>query len=128
MSPLAGSSASTAGDTSAPSEPTIGYFTIWTPDDERTRDFFGGLLGWRFERGGAPRGWHIVDARPGGGIWGGRERSELVALFTVDDLDAAIDRVRRLGGHADEPEDMPYGRSVNCVDDQGLRFDLLQPS
>ena len=75
-----------------------------------------------------PRGWQVVDAVPGGGLWGGQERSELVALFTVDDIDAAVAKVRDLGGEAGDPDDMPYGRLASCVDDQGLRFDLLQPS
>jgi uncharacterized glyoxalase superfamily protein PhnB len=108
------------------SDPTIVYFTVETPDDDRARAFLGTVLGWRFAPGHVPRGWEIVNAVPGGGLWGGREQAALVAVFTVDDVDAAVARVRDLGGDAADPQDMPYGRLATCTDDQGLRFDLLQ--
>jgi predicted enzyme related to lactoylglutathione lyase len=44
--------------------------------------------------------------------------------FGVDDVGAAAERVRAAGGRADEPTDERYGRTCNCVDDQGVAFAL----
>lgn len=46
--------------------------------------------------------------------------------FAVDDIEAAVRRVRELGGEAPEPDPRPDegGRFVRCRDDQGVRFGL----
>src|ERR671924_865573 len=104
----------------------VGYITIAVPDADRARAFFGGLLRWEFAPGSVPQGYQITNMRPMGGLSGGQERPEVTLLFQVDDVDAAVARVRELGGEADQPEETPYGRIANCRDDQGLRFDLLE--
>jgi hypothetical protein len=43
----------------------------------------------------------------------------------VDDVHAAIARVRAAGGSADEPVTQPYGVVADCADNQGMRFALL---
>ena len=48
--------------------------------------------------------------------------------YRVDDIAAAVERVRAAGGHADEPERKPYGLHAECVDDQGATFRLWQPA
>ena len=52
----------------------------------------------------------------------------------VDDLDAAVERVRELGGEVDEMDtgggdeaDARFGRFRFCRDDQGSAFGLHQP-
>jgi predicted enzyme related to lactoylglutathione lyase len=45
----------------------------------------------------------------------------------VDDLAAAVAAVRDHGGQAGEPQQQPYGRIAECIDDQGTHFQLLQP-
>ena len=50
------------------------------------------------------------------------------AYLAVDDLDAAVATVQRLGGAlVDGPVDSPYGRVATVVDNQGVMFQLLQP-
>jgi predicted enzyme related to lactoylglutathione lyase len=44
----------------------------------------------------------------------------------VDDLDAALNRVRERGGRAGEVERRPYGHSADCVGNQGIEFRLWQ--
>jgi predicted enzyme related to lactoylglutathione lyase len=48
--------------------------------------------------------------------------------YRIDDIAAAVERVRAAGGHADEPEPKPYGLIAECVDDQGATFRLWQPA
>jgi len=43
-------------------------------------------------------------------------------MWRVDDIGAAVGRVRAAGGTATEPERQPYGLSSQCTDDQGTRF------
>jgi predicted enzyme related to lactoylglutathione lyase len=45
----------------------------------------------------------------------------------VDDITAAVERVRVAGGHADQPVRRPFGLLADCVDDQGATFRLWQP-
>jgi predicted enzyme related to lactoylglutathione lyase len=45
----------------------------------------------------------------------------------VDDLDAAEQRVRELGGEADEPQPTSGGHFSRCRDDQGANFGLWAP-
>jgi predicted enzyme related to lactoylglutathione lyase len=47
-----------------------------------------------------------------------------VPMWMVDDVAAAVRRVRELGGDATEPELQPYGLLSQCTDDQGGRFYL----
>ena len=83
------------------------YASLWAPDPSRTRRFFGTVLG---DLGGL-------------GVAAADEPT-LMCCYEVLDVDAAVTRVRAAGGVADEPRDEPYGRTVDCVDDQGIPFAL----
>jgi predicted enzyme related to lactoylglutathione lyase len=47
-------------------------------------------------------------------------------MFRVDDIQAAVERVRAAGGTASEPQHEGYGIRAECADDQGVRFLLGQ--
>ena len=104
------------------------YFVIPVPDAERARSFYGSVLGWRFEPGNVPGGYHITNATPPGGLHGGGEGSSPQVFFSVDDIEAALARVRGLGGEADVVQESAgdSGRYVRCRDDQGTEFWLWQ--
>lgn len=104
----------------------VAYLTYASPDDERFSRFFGALLGWHFTPGSVPRGWQVPGASPASGLAGGATGPGVSPTFVVDDVDAAVRRVRELGGSADDAQPMPYGRLAECVDDQGFAFSLLQ--
>jgi predicted enzyme related to lactoylglutathione lyase len=48
--------------------------------------------------------------------------------YRVDDIAAAVERVRAAGGHADEPGRRRFGLFAECIDDQGATFRLWQPA
>jgi predicted enzyme related to lactoylglutathione lyase len=48
--------------------------------------------------------------------------------YRIDDIAAAVERVRAAGGRADEPARLRFGLSTECVDDQGITFRLWQPT
>ncbi|GLZ05065.1 glyoxalase [Actinomadura sp. NBRC 104412] len=124
-------SAGTAGP-SRPADPAAGevtYLTMEVPDSARARAFFGAVLGWDFVPGRVPDGWS-VRSRGGGevypmtGMHGGHDTSTVVPVYAVQDIDAAVARVRAAGGTASDPESHPYGTLAECTDDQGTRFYL----
>jgi predicted enzyme related to lactoylglutathione lyase len=102
----------------------VAYVTLEVVDSTRARAFMGAVLGWRFTPGGVPDGWQVDDVRPMVGLHGGHEVATGVPMYRVEDLPAALERVREAGGSAADPERHPYGLTATCVDDQGTRFYL----
>jgi predicted enzyme related to lactoylglutathione lyase len=109
-----------------PGAPT--FFEIGVPDAARARTFYGGLLGWTFHTTAGQQAW-IETPTVRGGIHDGDEDRRIVLYFSVPDLDAAVARLRELGGTADDPgpAEPGFGRFASCRDDQGTPFGLHQP-
>ena len=105
----------------------IGYASLWVPNVERAAAFYSTVLGWHYGAGSGPGGRQVEGQSLHHGLWGGEPRSTLFLCFAVDDVDAAIARVRAAGGTAEEPAVAPYGRVAGCVDDQGVRFAVYLP-
>ncbi|MBB5854214.1 VOC family protein [Amycolatopsis umgeniensis] len=104
-----------------------GYFTFQVPDDTRAKAFYGAVLGWQFSPGRVEGGWGVEGSGLQGGLWGGPGRQVgWKVMYAVDDLAAALDRVRAQGGQTGETEQQPYGLSADCVDDQGIEFWLWE--
>ena len=103
------------------------YFTFQVPESEAAKSFYGTVLGWQFTPGSAPDAWRIDGDGQPGGLWGGPGRQVgWKLMFAVDDLDAALARVREQGGRAGEVEHHPYGITADCVDNQGIEFWLWE--
>jgi predicted enzyme related to lactoylglutathione lyase len=71
-------------------------------------------------------GWNVEGTVPMAGLAGGADRASVVPMFRVDDVEAAVRRVRAAGGTATAVERMPYGLTSDCTDDQGTPFYLGQ--
>ncbi|HEY7946600.1 MAG TPA: VOC family protein [Acidimicrobiales bacterium] len=104
----------------------VSYITMEVVDSAAVRAFYGSVLGWRFAPGHVEDGWGTDDVVPMTGLHGGHPLATVVPMYLVDDIYAAVARVRGAGGSASEPERQPYGVSADCVDDQGTRFYLGQ--
>jgi predicted enzyme related to lactoylglutathione lyase len=104
----------------------VTYVSLWIPDVARAAEFFGNLFDWQYldEPAESAQGRQIAGGALPHGLWGGQARSTLYLAFAVDDIDAAIERVRQAGGVAAVPDDRPYGRLAECVDDQDMPFAL----
>lgn len=102
----------------------LSYLTLQVVDSARARAFYGGVLGWRFSSGRVQDGWGVEDIVAMTGLAGGSDVGTGVPMWRVDDIDGAVDRVRRAGGTATDPERQPYGTTSTCTDDQGTRFYL----
>jgi predicted enzyme related to lactoylglutathione lyase len=104
----------------------VAYLTFEVSDSARARAFYGSVLGLQFTPGRVQDGWNIAEIAPMSGLSGGHPRATIVPMYAVDDLGAAVERVRALGGAATEPSRQPYGLTSTCTDDQGTRFYLGQ--
>lgn len=105
----------------------VSYFELPSTDIEATRQFWGGLFGWEFRAGKQPEYDMIHGAKPMGGAPHDDASRHPRLFFSVDDIDAAVEKVRALGGTAEEPVSIPSGGAfVHCRDNQGLPFSLSQ--
>jgi predicted enzyme related to lactoylglutathione lyase len=102
------------------------YLVFEFPDAARAQAFYGSVLGLRFDPGRGPDSWNVPDVAPMSGLSGGAQRATVVPMFRVDDIQAAVERVRAAGGTASEPKHEGYGIRAECADDQGIRFHLGQ--
>jgi len=104
-----------------------GYFTFQVPVADAAKAFYESVLGWQFSPGRTPGRWSFEGNGLQGGMGEGAGRQiGWKLMYAVDDLDAALDRVRAQGGQAGEPESQPYGLMADCVDNQGIEFWLWQ--
>jgi predicted enzyme related to lactoylglutathione lyase len=102
----------------------LSYVTLEVVDSTRFRTFYGQVLGWTFTSGTVEDGWSVQGVSPMTGMHGGKTADTIVPMWKVDDVAAAVERVRAAGGTATEPERQPYGITSEGTDDQGVRFYL----
>jgi predicted enzyme related to lactoylglutathione lyase len=103
----------------------VSYITYEVTDSSAFRAFYSRVLFWTFEPGRIEDGWQVQQTHPMAGVAGGSTQQVTVPMWTVEDVDAAVARVREAGGTViDEPSQQPYGKSAQCTDDQGTRFYL----
>ena len=109
----------------------LSFFELGTEDPKRARAFYEGLFGWDFEPGPSGEGFVIETPNTPGGMHGGDAGATPYVFFAIDDLEAAVERVRELGGEiqdmdvdGDDEAAAKYGRFKLCKDDQGSPFGL----
>jgi uncharacterized glyoxalase superfamily protein PhnB len=107
----------------------IANITMVTPDSDRAKTFYETVLQLPFHPGSVAGSWNSPDINPRLGIWSPADTNPAVQLcYRVDDIDAAVTRVRDAGGTAAQVTREPYGLMVECTDDQGVDFQLWQPA
>ena len=105
----------------------LSYITYFAEDSADFRAFYSRVLYWTFEPGRIHDGWAVQNAHPMAGMAGGSPTPVTVPMWTVEDVDAAAERVRAAGGTViEEPSTQSYGKSALCADDQGAQFYLGQ--
>ena len=124
-----GAQPSGAGRAAAPlRQGDIGYASLWVPDVARAAAFYGAVLGVEYVPADDSHGRQAADLRPPQGFWETADRPMLFCSYVVDDAAEAVARVRAAGGQAGEPVQRQYGLSADCVDTDGVRFAVHQPS
>jgi uncharacterized glyoxalase superfamily protein PhnB len=115
------------GDATRLRQGDIVRVSMVTPDADRAREFYEAVLQVPFTAGGTPGAW-AAETEPAFGMWSPPEvEPEVQPCFRVDDIDAAVTRVRGAGGLAGQVDRGPHGLLAECEDDQGAHFQLWQP-
>jgi uncharacterized glyoxalase superfamily protein PhnB len=105
----------------------VANVTMVARDAHRAMEFYQAVLRVPFSEG-HPGAWRTAQTTPPLNIFASeRGEPEVQLSYYVDDIAAAVERVRDAGGHAGQPERKPYGLLADCVDDQGATFRLWQP-
>ncbi len=108
----------------------IVHFEIPADDTVRGREFWGSLFGWEFDSYPGPSEYHMARMTEQSGVAitnmePGKRGAR--AYFDVEDINAGAQRVKELGGEADEPQAVPsMGWFATCKDPQGNEFGLWQ--
>ncbi|MEW2634042.1 VOC family protein [Streptomyces sp. NPDC048389] len=109
----------------------ISFFGLGVADAGQARTFHRGLFGWTFDAGTTEGGGYSIRTP---NIPGGDAGPSPCLFFKVDDMRAAVARVRELGGSVDDADVggdeetvARFGRFRLCHDDQGSPFGFHQP-
>lgn len=103
----------------------LSYLTYEVTDSAAFKSFYSRVLFWTFSPGRIADGWQVEQTHPMAGVAGGNTAQVAVPMWAVEDVDAAVARVRAAGGTViEEPSQQSYGKSALCTDDQGSRFYL----
>jgi hypothetical protein len=112
---------------SAPVE--LGYYTVSVKDLERGKAFYGALFGWAFDADSSHATYaHVGNTALPMGLTAGEPDALPNLYYRVAELDAALAKLKALGGSAKEPFTSGSGRSATCTDDQGTVFSLWEPA
>lgn len=112
----------------------ISFISVGEGDVARERAFYAAVLGWRFED--AAGGAAIAGAGVPAGVHGGDPEAGPYVFLRVDDLEAALARIRELDGargefgeerEAGDDEAARFGRFVWYRDDRRSGFGLHEP-
>lgn len=104
------------------------HFELPTRDSARAKEFYGSLFGWQFQSYG-DMDYHLTQTAEwqGGAVSGMQDGQHPTIYFDVDDIDAALARVRELGGEAEEKMPVPgMGWFAACKDPGGTNFSIWQ--
>jgi predicted enzyme related to lactoylglutathione lyase len=106
------------------------HYEISAADVDRAQGFWSGLFGWQFGDSVMPEGEYRMartGEQSGAALSSHGEPGNPNVYFDVDDIDAAIARVRELGGQADDKQPVPQmGWFTACRDTEGNAFSLWQ--
>src|SRR5688500_7918295 len=105
------------------------HFEVPADDTERAKEFYSTLFDWRFREWQGPVEYHMLEEgfEPGGAIYPSQAGEKgAIIYFDTEDMDASIERVKELGGSADDKQPIPaIGWYARCEDTEGNPFSLF---
>lgn len=118
---------------------TWSWNELMTRDIDAATAFYTEVFGWTYEAMEMPAGtYHVIEGGDEGGLGGlmamppgvpDMVPNHWAVYFMVADADAAVDRVRELGGQVVQgPDDAGVGRIAMVHDPMGGSFSILEPA
>lgn len=108
----------------------IVHYEISASDVGRAQGFWSGLFGWEFGESAMPEGEYRmaqINDTSGAALSSYGDPGHPNVYFDVDDIDAALAKVRELGGSADDKQPVPsMGWFAACKDTEGNAFSVWQ--
>jgi uncharacterized protein len=106
------------------------HYEIVATDVDRAQRFWQGVFGWSFGESVMPDGDYRmaqVTEQSGAALSSYGEPGHPTVYHGVEDIEAAIAKVRELGGEADDKQPVPtHGWFAACKDTEGNSFSLWQ--
>ncbi len=108
------------------------HFEVPADDTSRALKFYTEAFGWSFQSTEGPIEYHMTQVSEG--LWGAVHRADqgggipgIFVYFDVGDINEGVQRVRGLGGTAEDPGPVPgQGWFARCSDTEGNQFGLWQ--
>jgi uncharacterized protein len=107
----------------------IVHVEIPADDTQKGRDFWGGLFGWEFQAFPEQSEYHMfrISDQQGGAVMSPDGQKGIRPYFSVEDINGGAERVKELGGSANDPMPVPsMGWFATCTDPNGNDFGLWQ--
>jgi uncharacterized protein len=106
------------------------HYEISATDPDRAQRFWSGVFGWEFGASAMPDMEYRmaqVGENAGAAIMNMGEPGHPNVYLSTDDIDAAVAKVRELGGSADDKQPVPtHGWFAAAKDTEGNAFHLWQ--
>jgi hypothetical protein len=110
------------------------HFEFMSPNPGRSREFYSKIFSWKFNQAPEMGGYTMIEtgAQPGGGMMEKPKEAPHPALnvyFMVDDVDAALTKVRGAGGKViNEKTPIPdMGSWAMFLDPDGICVGIFEP-
>jgi len=101
----------------------VSFLEIGSRDAAETRAFFSTIFDWPCHND-----MWLQTPTIRAGVHGADPSPQIYVYFHVEDMAAAMARVKAAGGEADEPTHVPgFGTYSNCRDPGGAAFGLHKP-
>lgn len=100
----------------------VGYVSVWTPDSDRARAFYGHVLGWTYD----PASHRVAKDGLHAGVYTGDGSPDLFCCYAVTDVAAARQSILDGGGQAGDVEEQEHGLVVDATDPWGTAFAVFQ--
>jgi uncharacterized glyoxalase superfamily protein PhnB len=101
----------------------VGYVSVWTPDADRARTFYGHVLGWTFE----PGSHQVTNSTQHIGLFSVPGPPTLFCCYAVTDLDGVRQSIVAGGGTVGEVTEEDFGTVLEATDYSGTAFAVYRP-
>jgi predicted enzyme related to lactoylglutathione lyase len=102
----------------------VGFVSVWTPDEDRAKAFYGHVLGWTYQ----PGSHRVAKAGLHAGVFAGDGSPDLFCCYAVTDVAAARQSILSGGGQVGDVDEREFGLVVDATDPWGTAFAVYQPT